>query len=52
MCVSERGRDKHSCEITGCMDLLTQPVSVLAGGPGRGLMANCGLRGMGGMPAS
>ena len=27
------------------MDLLTKAVSALAGGPGRGLMANCGLPG-------
>lgn len=34
------------------MDLLTKVVSVLVGGPGRGLMANCGLRGMVGVPVS
>ena len=52
VCVWERERDKHNCGITGPVDLLTKAVSGLAGGPGRGLMANCGLRGMGGVPVS
>ena len=34
------------------MDLLTKAVLVLAGGPGPGLMANCGLCGMVGVPVS
>ena len=46
VCVGPR----HSCGITGPVDLLTKAVSALAGDPGRGLMANCGLRGMVGMP--
>ena len=41
-CVCVREGETSIVEITWCMDLLTQPVSVLAGGPGRGLMANCG----------
>ena len=47
-----RERDKHSCGITGHVDLLTKAVLVLAGGPGPGLMANCGLCGMVGVPVS
>ena len=50
VCVRER--DKHSCGITERVDLLTKGVSVLAGGPGRGLMANCVLCGMVGVPVS
>ena len=50
MCVYERERDIHTCGITGCVELLTKVVSVLPGGPRCGLMANCGLRGMVGVP--
>ena len=52
VCLCVRERDKHSCGITEHVDLLTKGVPVLAGGPGRGLMANCGLRGMVGVPVS
>ena len=52
VCLRVRERDKHSCGITEHVDLLTKGVSVLAGGPGRGLMANCGLCGMVGVPVS
>ena len=33
-----------------CVELLTKVISVLTGGPGCGLMANCGLPGRVGMP--
>ena len=52
VCLCVRERDKHNCGITERVDLLTKGVSVLAGGPGRGLMANCVLCGMVGMPVS
>ena len=45
-----RERDIHTCGITGCVELLTKVVSVLPGGPECGLMADCGLRGMVGVP--
>ena len=50
VCVCERERDIHTCGITGCVELLTKVVSVLPGGPGCGLMANCGLCEMVRMP--
>ena len=46
MCVRETFVLVGSC----CVELLTKMVSVLPGGPGCGLMANCGLHGMVGMP--
>ena len=50
VCVCEREGDIHTCGITWCVELLIKVVSVLPGGPGCGFMANCGLRGMVGMP--
>ena len=50
VCVREKEKDIDTCGITGCVELLTKVVSVLPGRPGCGLMANCGLRGMVGMP--
>ena len=52
VCVRERKRERdiRTCGIMGCVELLTKVVSVLPGGPGCGLMANCGLRGMVSMP--
>ena len=50
VCEREKERDIHTCRITGCVELLTKVVSVPPGGPGYGLMANYGLRGMVGVP--
>ena len=50
VCMCVRERDIHTCGIMGCVELLTKVVSVLPGGPECGLMADCGLRGMVGVP--
>ena len=45
-------RERETFILVGscCVELLTKVVSVLPGGPGCGLMANCGLHGTVGMP--
>ena len=50
VCVCMRERETFVLVGSCCVELLTKVVSVLPGGPGCGLMANCGLHGTVGMP--